>query len=165
MQSKGYTKDSGGFWSKDGNRLSPVVITFPVEQDVTPVIVQQLRKGGYDASFKMPSNFGDLIYNGDADAYVFGHGGSVRDPYFTLRLYETQFGAPKGTAAADPYRWSNPDYDKLVDQLGTIPSDDPQFNTIYHQAMELWLKNLPDIPLVQFYHRNPVNTIDRKSVV
>ena len=54
-----------------------VVITFPVEQDVTPVIVQQLRKGGFDASFKMPSNFGDSIFNGDADAYVFGHGGSV----------------------------------------------------------------------------------------
>jgi peptide/nickel transport system substrate-binding protein len=159
MQSKGYTKDSGGFWSKDGNRIAPVVITFPVEQDVTPVIVQQLRKGGFDASFKMPSNFADLIFNGDADSYVFGHGGSVRDPYFTMRLYQSQFNAPNGTAAAQPYRWSNPDYDKLVDQLGTIPSDDPQFNTIYHQAMELWLKNLPDIPLVQFYHRNPVNTM------
>jgi peptide/nickel transport system substrate-binding protein len=61
MQSKGYTKDSDGFWTKDGNRFSMVVISFDVEQDVTPVIVQQLRKGGFDASFKMPSNFGDLI--------------------------------------------------------------------------------------------------------
>ena len=45
------------------------MITFAVEQDVTPVIVQQLRKGGFDASFKMPSNFVDSIFNGDADAY------------------------------------------------------------------------------------------------
>jgi peptide/nickel transport system substrate-binding protein len=158
MQSKGYTKDSDGFWSKDGNRLSIVVITFPVEQDVTPVIVQQLRKGGFDASFKMPSNFVDLIYNGDADAYVFGHGGSVQDPYFTMRLYQTQFTAATGTPASQPYRWSNPDYDKIVDQMGTVAPDDPQLTTLFHQAMEIWLKELPDIPLVQFYHRNPVNT-------
>jgi len=158
MQSKGYTKDQGGFWSKDGNRLAPVVITFAVEQDVTPVIVQQLRKGGFDASFKMPSNFGDLIFNGDADAYVFGHGGSVSDPYFTMRLYQSKFNAPNGQAATQPYRWSNPDFDKLVDQMGTVAPDDPKLTTLFHSAMAIWLKELPDIPLVQFYHRNPVNT-------
>ena len=126
MQSKGYTKDSGGFWSKDGNRLAPVVITFAVEQDVTPVIVQQLRKGGFDASFKMPSNFGDLIFNGDADAYVFGHGGSVRRPILHDAPVPGQFNAPNGQAATQPYRWTNPEYDKLVDQMGTVAPDDPK---------------------------------------
>jgi peptide/nickel transport system substrate-binding protein len=159
MTSKGYAKDQAGFWAKGGTRLSIVVISFPVEQDVTPVIVQQLRKGGFDASFKMPSNFGDLIYNGDADAYVFGHGGSVADPYFTMRLYESQFSAPTGQPAGQPYRWSNPDFDKLVDQMGTVAPDDPQLVTLFHSAMEIWLRELPDIPLVQFYHRNPVNTM------
>ncbi|MBV9355402.1 MAG: hypothetical protein JO023_07720, partial [Chloroflexi bacterium] len=159
MQSKGYTKDSDGFWTKDGNRFSMVVISFDVEQDVTPVIVQQLRKGGFDASFKMPSNFADLIYGGQADAYVFGHGGSVRDPYFTLRLYQSQFSAPTGQAATNPYRWTNPDYDKIVDQMGTTAEDDPQLATLFHQAMEIWLRELPDIPLVEFYHRNPVNSM------
>ena len=158
MTSKGYAKDNGGFWAKGGKRLSIVVITFPVEQDVTPVIVQQLRKGGFDASFKMPSNFGDLIFNGSADAYVFGHGGSVSDPYFTMRLYQSQFTAPTGQPSAQPYRWKNADFDKLVDQMGTVAPDDPQLVTLFHSAMQIWLKELPDIPLVQFYHRNPVNT-------
>jgi len=158
MQSKGYSKDQAGFWSKDGNRLSPVVITFAVEQDVTPVIVQQLRKGGFDASFKMPTNFVDSIFNGDADAYVFGHGGSVSDPYFTMRLYQSQFNAPIGQSATQPYRWSNPEYDKVVDQMGMVAPDDPKLATLFHSAMEIWLKELPDIPLVQFYHRNAVNT-------
>jgi peptide/nickel transport system substrate-binding protein len=158
MQSKGYAKDSAGFWAKDGQRLSIVVITFPVEQDVTPVVVQQLRKGGFDASFKMPSNFGDLIYNGDADAYIFGHGGSVQDPYFTMRLYQSAYNAPTGEPASQPYRWSNAEYDNLVDQMGTVAPDDPKLTDMFHSAMEIWLKELPDIPLVQFYHRNPVNT-------
>jgi len=158
MQSKGYTKDQGGFWSKDGNRLSIVLITFPVEQDVTPVVVQQLRKGGFDASFKMPSNFVNLIFTGDADAYIFGHGGSVRDPYFTMRLYQGQFSAPNGEPATQPYRWSNAEYDKIVNQMATVTADDPKLASLFHSAMEIWLRELPDIPLVQFYHRNPVNT-------
>jgi peptide/nickel transport system substrate-binding protein len=159
MQSKGYTKDQGGFWSKDGQRLPIVLITFAVEQDVTPVVVQQLRKGGFDASFKMPTNFYDLIVNGDADAYVFGHGGSVQDPYFTLRLYQSQYNAPIGEPATQPYRWKNTEYDKIVDQMGMVAPDDPKLADLFHSAMEIWLKELPDIPLVQFYHRNPVNTM------
>jgi peptide/nickel transport system substrate-binding protein len=158
MQSKGYAKDSGGFWAKGGKRLSPVVITFPVEQDVTPVVVEQLRKGGFDASFKMPSNFGTLIFNGDADAFVFGHGGSVRDPYFTLRLYQSQYGAPNGQPASQPYRWTNKQFDDLVNQMGQVAEDDPKLISLFHQAMEIWIPQLPDIPIVQFYHRNPVNT-------
>lgn len=158
MQSKGYAKDQGGFWAKDGKRLSIVVITFPVEQDVTPVVVEQLRKGGFDASFKMPTDFGTLIFTGAADAFVFGHGGSVQDPYFTARLYQSQYSAPTGQPAGQPYRWKNDAYDKLVDQMGQIASDDPKLEQLFHQAMEIWVPQLPDIPLVQFYHRNPVNT-------
>jgi peptide/nickel transport system substrate-binding protein len=158
MTSKGYTKDSGGFWSKDGQRLPIVVISFAVEQDVTPVVVQQLRKGGFDASFKMPTNFGTLIYNGEADAYVFGHGGSVSDPYFTMRLYQSQYTAPTGEPAPQPYRWKNEEYDKIVNQMGTVATDDPKLGDLFRSAMEIWLQELPDIPLVQFYHRNPVNT-------
>jgi len=159
MASKGYAKDQAGFWAKGGTRLSIVVITFPVEQDVTPVVVQQLRKGGFDASFKMPTNFGSLIFNGDADAYIFGHGGSVQDPYFTMRLYQSQYSAPTGQPAAQPYRWQNAEFDKLVDQMGTVSPDDPKLVTLFHSAMEIWLRELPDIPLVQFYHRNPANTM------
>ena len=158
MQSKGYAKDQGGFWAKDGKRLSIIVITFAVEQDVTPVIVQQLRKGGFDASFKMPNNFSTLINTGDADAYVFGHGGSVRDPYFTMRLYQSQFSAPNGQPAVRPYRWKNDKFDALVDQMGETDLTDPKLEQLFHQAMEIWIPELPDIPIVQFYHRNPVNT-------
>jgi peptide/nickel transport system substrate-binding protein len=158
MQSKGYAKDQGGFWAKGGQRLSIVVITFPVEQDVTPVIVEQLRKGGFDSSFKMPTDFGTLIYNGSADAFVFGHGGSVRDPYFTMRLYQSQFSAPTGQSAGQPYRWTNSAFDKIVDQMGQTAEDDPKLEQLFHQAMQVWIPQLPDIPVVQFYHRNPVNT-------
>ncbi len=41
--------------------------------------------------------------------------------------------------------------------MGKLSADDPKFMTLFHQAMEIWLKELPDIMLAQFFHRNPRN--------
>ncbi|HLH73596.1 MAG TPA: ABC transporter substrate-binding protein, partial [Chloroflexota bacterium] len=158
MQSKGYSKDQGGFWSKDGKRVSMVILTFQVMQDITPVVVAQLRKAGFDADFKMPSNWSDIVAQGNEDAFISGHGGSVRDPYFTLRLYQSRFSAPTGQPAVYPYRWKNDQFDKIVDQMGQTAPDDPKLEQLFHQAMEIWIPELPDVGLVQWYHRIPVNT-------
>lgn len=149
MESKGYKKNQAGFWAKNGQVLPLVIITFPVEADITPVLVQQLRNGGFDASFKMPADFGTLIFDGQADGFVFGHGGSVRSPYSTMGLYQ-------GKAA--PYFWSNSKFDKIVGEMAVTADNDPKLETLFHQALAIWLPNMPDIALAQFYHRNPVNT-------
>ncbi|HEX5414853.1 MAG TPA: ABC transporter substrate-binding protein [Chloroflexota bacterium] len=158
MQSKGYAKDQGGFWAKDGKRLSMVILIFQIFQDITPVLVAQLRKAGFDANFKAPANAGDIEAQGDEDAFISGHGGSIRDPYFTMRLYQSRFSAPTGQAAVYPYRWKNDDFDKIVDTMGETAPDDPKLEQLFHQAMQIWIPALPDIGLVQWFHRIPVNT-------
>lgn len=159
MESKGYAKDQGGFWAKDGKRLSMVIQLSPsFFLDITPVIVAQLRKAGFDASFKSPTNFGTIEAQGDFDAVIDGTGGSVNDPYYTLSFFQSQYGAPTGQPAPRPYRWKNPDYDKLVDQMGNTSPNDPKLMTLYRQAMAIWIKELPGIPLVQHYLYMPVNT-------
>jgi peptide/nickel transport system substrate-binding protein len=149
MQSKGYAKDSGGLWAKNGQRLTIPVSIFSLFEDVTPVVVSQLRKGGFDASFKMPSNIGAAVYGGEADAYMWGAGTSVADPVTTLKGYA------KGGA---PFGWKNDAFDKLVDQMAVTASSDPKFTTLFHDAMDLWLKELPAIPIAQLYARTPWNT-------
>lgn len=152
MQSKGYAKDQGGFWAKDGKRLSFILTTPPpFFSDVTPIIVEQLRKGGFDVAFKSPSNSGTLISSGNVDAFLDIPGGSVRDPYVTLSFLLSRYSAPTGQPAVRAYRWTNADYDKIVEELGTLPGSDPKFMNLYHQAMEIWLQNLPMIPLVLRY--------------
>lgn len=159
MQSKGYTKDSGGFWVKDGKRISMVIIIPPsFFEDITPVIVAQLRKGGFDASFKAPSNSGTVESMGDIDASIDGTGGSVRDPFLTLSFFQSRYSAPTGQAANRYYRWKNDKYDSIVDDMGKTPPSDPKFMNLYHQAMEQWIPELPEIPLVQHYLYMPVNT-------
>lgn len=159
MQSKGYAKDQGGFWAKQGKRLSLVVLLIPsFFEDISPVIIAQLRKGGFDAAFKSPTNYGTLEATGQVDAFINGTGASVRDPYFTLSLFQSQYSAPTGQPATQAYRWKNPEFDKLVDQMSQLPAEDPKFMNLYHQAMEIWISQLPEIPLVQHFLYMPVNT-------
>lgn len=159
MQSKGYQKDQGGFWAKGGKRF-PLVIVIPPSLfgDITPVIVEQLRKVGFDASFKALSNYGTIEATGSENAYLTTFGGSVRDPYFNLSFFQSKYSAPTGQAAIQPYRWKNSEFDKAIAEMGPIASSDPKFMSLYHQAMELWISDLPGIPIVQNFVMLPVNT-------
>jgi len=66
MQGKGYAKDSQGFWAKGGKRFSLVLsLPPPFFTDIAPVIVEQFRIGGFDASFKSPTNWSTLVAQGD----------------------------------------------------------------------------------------------------
>jgi peptide/nickel transport system substrate-binding protein len=97
------------------------------------------------------------IMQGNARTYLFGNGGSVRDPYFTLRLYHSRHVQPTGTETYPFWRWKNEEFDRRVDAMGKTPTDDPKFMLLYREAMDTWLRELPSIPLVQWYHRIPHN--------
>lgn len=160
MQSKGWAKDDEGYWAKGGKRFPFIIYSLILFQDITPVLVQQLRKAGFDASFKQATgpDFDEHVTTGNLDAFILGHGGSVSDPYFTLRLYQSRYSKPTGERASYPYRWENAEYDTIVDQMGTTSPDDPKLHDLFRQAMELWIPALPDIGLVQWFHRIPTNT-------
>ncbi|MGD9137441.1 MAG: hypothetical protein PVH42_11795, partial [Desulfobacterales bacterium] len=146
------------FWQDpDGKTLKIVITTFPVLQSVCPPVVENLRRAGFDASYHMPADFYSRISQGIAKTFIFGHAASVRDPYRTLDLYHSRFNAPTGKATFPFYRWSNPEYDAIVDEMNLIAHDNPKMFDLFRSAMEIWLKELPDIPLVSFYHRNPIN--------
>jgi peptide/nickel transport system substrate-binding protein len=158
MQRKGYKKDSKGFWvGPDQQPFKIVITTFPVLQNVCPPVVENLRQAGFDASYHMPADFYSRISQGIAKTFIFGHAASVRDPYRTLDLYHSRFVAPTGTATFPAYRWANPEFDKIVEEMNLLAYDDPKMLPLFHKAMEIWLRELPDVPLVSFYHRNPIN--------
>ena len=154
---KGWTRNGEGLWIKDGQPLKIVIDIATIFQDLAPVLVAQLKRAGFDASFRMTSDVYTRMTQGMARSFMFGNGGSVRDPYFTLRLYHSRFVWPTGTAAEIFWRWQNEEYDRIVDQMGQTAPDDPQLLTLFRHAMEIWIEELPSIPLVQWYHRIPHN--------
>ncbi|MGH2534482.1 MAG: ABC transporter substrate-binding protein [Thermomicrobiales bacterium] len=157
LTAKGYAKDGDGFWAKDGQRLSMVITTFSVFADIAPFVTEQLQNAGIDATFQMPTNFIDELMTGQGEAYIWGHGGSVRDPFATMELYHQKFYKPTGEAVYPFYRWRNDAYDAVVDEMGVTATDDPKMMELFRAGTEIWLRELPDPPLLQFYHRIPMN--------
>ena len=157
MQLKGWVKDDEGFWAEDGKRFKIVIEIFAFMMDFAPVLVEQLRQAGFDATFRSTSDSYTRMSSGHAQAFIFGHGGSVRDPYFTLRLYHSQFVQPTGSSTPNFWRWKNAEFDRIVDEMGKTDPADSQLAVLFHEALEVWLPNLPAVPLLQFYHRIPHN--------
>lgn len=164
MESKGYAKDDEGFWTKDGERITFEIITFPQHPSTTPqapVVTEQLRRAGFDASFLLPADFVTRIFTGEAKAFLWGHGGSMRDPYTTLNnLYHIKHVKPTGESipATNLYRWSNQEFSDIVDAMRPLQSDDPELRTKFREAMEIWLPELPDVMLVETVILLPMNT-------
>jgi peptide/nickel transport system substrate-binding protein len=162
MTRKGYTKDSEGFWvGADGQRIKLDIVTFPQHPSATPcapIVTEQLRRGGFDATFQLPADFGARLTQGQANAFIWGHGGSVKDPHKTMDLYHSRFVKPIGESAYPFYRWVNTEFDAIVDQMAVLAFNDPGLDALWRQAAEIWLRELPDCHLVQTVIQLPMNT-------
>jgi peptide/nickel transport system substrate-binding protein len=160
LQGKGFTKGSDGIWvAPDGTPMNFDIISFFDFTSVGPVVVQQLKNAGINASYSEPPNFGDRLDSGDYSMMLFGHGGSYGpDPYYTLRLYQTSSVNIVATHQTNYSLWENSQYDAIVDEAySTSPTERQKMLDYWTQAMAIWLPNLPDIMLEQGYHRLPTN--------
>ena len=159
MTRKGYTKNGDGMWAdSSGKTVSFQIVTFPQHPSATPVapiVTQQLKRGGFDASFLLPADFVSRITTGDAVAFLWGHGGAMKDPFKTLDLYNARYVKPTPTPIffTNIYRWSNADYSAIVDKMGTYPEDDPAVMPLWQQAMQIWLPDAARHPADPDRHR------------
>jgi ABC-type transport system substrate-binding protein len=157
MEGAGFTKNGDGLWEKDGQTVSGVVNGFEsIHADIVPVVVEMLRAGGFDASI----NFGTDAYQNMADGkpgfYMFGHGASLVDPFAVFELYTIK---PRGnTAGSNNFsRLNNPEFDALVATMAPLDAADPKFLDAAAKAMEIYWRDVIDVPLIQWLHRIPMN--------
>jgi peptide/nickel transport system substrate-binding protein len=160
MTAKGWAKNGDGFWEKDGEVFTLPIYSLILFQDITPLLVEQLRQGGFDSTFEIivGPEFADSVYGGTVPAWLLGHGGGTRGPYETLNLYHSRYSMEIGTRAQQPFRWVNTEFDAIVDEMSVTGEDDPAIEEQFKEAMGIWIQDLPDIPLVQWFHRIPTNT-------
>src|SRR4029434_6835469 len=126
---------------------------------VGPVISEQLKRQGVDASFSLPPDFDNRFQKGQYTGALYGHGGSVNDPYHTLRLYQSVSVAVPGAQLVNFAKWKNEGYNKIVDDVFvTDMANKPKLLELFKKAMEICIPGVPDIPLVQIFHRIPMNT-------
>jgi len=155
LTSVGFTKDSDGMW-KDaaGVGIDCEILGFSAFADSGPLIAEQLRNNGINASYIQPPDVSSRMAEGNFECLMFGHGGSIRDPYFTMKLYQSSSVNIPGGHQVNFYHWENAEFDALTDKVGrTDPDDVEAVKAIFHDAMEIWLDELPDVPLFEWYHR------------
>ncbi|HNP70296.1 MAG TPA: ABC transporter substrate-binding protein [Kouleothrix sp.] len=160
MTAAGFTKNADGLWEKGGKTVNAVINGFEgIHSDIVPVLVEMLKTAGFDANV----NFGTDAYQNMADGkpglYMFGHGASLKDPYAAFELFHSRYSASVGTSAGNNRfsRYKNPDYDKLLDEMAPLGSDDPKFQADAVKLLEIYWKDTIDIPIIQWLHRIPYN--------
>lgn len=160
LTSKGFAKGPDGIWARDGKKLTIDIIGFGgTGPAIGPVLTEMLKRAGVDASMSLPPDFDDRFQKGQYTGAIYGHGGSVNEPYNTLKLYQSASVAVPGGHQVNFARWKNAAYDKIVDQMFSVaPSETAKLKELFRQAMEIWLPELPDIQIVQLHHRIPMNT-------
>jgi peptide/nickel transport system substrate-binding protein len=158
MARAGWAKDADGFWARDGARASFEINGYVfIFQDIGPVLAEQLRRAGFDATYREARDCYNRMATGQARSYLCGISASVRDPFATMLDFHGRYVRPTGTATAKFWRWQNAAYDDLVDAMASVPSESPEFLDLYRRAMDVWLRELPAIPLVAWHQRVPHN--------
>jgi peptide/nickel transport system substrate-binding protein len=151
LEDHGYTQTDGLWTGSDGQPLTVRLSTFnaaalgAVWTNVEQLLVQNLTDAGVTVE-SAPGDFGvvvDTRTNLEFDLQSWFECGSVTDPWATLNRYA-------GAAGSDnPSQWSNDDYNDLVAQIGALAPDDPAVADLTAQALEIFLAELPVIPMAQ----------------
>jgi ABC-type transport system substrate-binding protein len=160
MEEAGFTKNSNDLWEKDGQTVVATINGFEgIHSDIVPVLEEMLLRAGFDASINFGTNAYQNMADGVAGVYMFGHGASLVDPYAAFELFHGRYSAAIGTTAGSNRfsRYSNPEYDAILDEMAPLNSDDPRFTELAVQAMEIYWRDQIDIPVIQWLHRIAYN--------
>ncbi len=158
MTKNGYAKDKNGLWAKGGQTIKMDMGGWQIYADIGPIVAEQLRKAGFDANFAMPADYSDKMAKGLVNGMWNGHGGSVGpDPFLSCMEYHKMYVSDTGTPSGRVWHWRSDEYSAIIDEMGTVPMGDPKVMDLWKKAMAIWIKELPSIPMIQWYHRIPMN--------
>jgi peptide/nickel transport system substrate-binding protein len=160
LEKAGFSKRGDAWYKPDG---TPFTIKIAVEGDARPVmtragsmIAQQWRQFGIDASISVAE--GTLVQRraaGDFDAIMTWSvetWGGHPDLSFFLDSWHSQFLAKPGEVQTPRnwQRWSNPELDKIIEEIRTIDFDDPRGIELGQEYVKLVTREMPTIPLFSY---------------
>lgn len=160
MEEAGFTKNSNDLWERDGQTVDATINGFEgIHSDIVPVLVEMLLQAGFDATINFGTNAYQNMADGEPGLYMFGHGASLVDPYAAFELYHGRYSAAIGTTAGSNRfsRYSNPEYDAVLDEMAPLGADDPRFTELAVKALDIYWSEQIDIPVIQWLHRNAYN--------
>ena len=165
IEANGYTMGPDGFYQKNGQQLGMTITTSDTateHQRIIAVEVEQLQAVGINAVQK---NEAEAVWGDNRDfgrfetRQAWDNCGSVNEPWNSMDSLNQKWVVPIGTRASrNPWRWSNAEYSALVDKMGTLPLGDPQVQDLFVKAADIYLSELPTIPITQAKKLIPFDT-------
>lgn len=163
MTGLGYVKNGDGMWELDGQTLEMSIYVPDWLKAYGPPLTQQLRDAGFDASFDTAPGLNTPTQTGE-QLLSFGCKGPAgvkgMDPYFMLSIYMAEYFRPTGEPAPIWWatsRWQNDEYDAVVTQMNNLSADAPETMDLFKQAMDIWVRELPDVYVAQLIIRYPMS--------
>jgi len=166
LATAGVTK-SGDTWTTAAG--GPLKVTYLVNGDsneemkVSQVLADQLRTAGLEVELQPLSGapLNEAILRGDYDIKL--HSFCPGDIFDNLELFHSKFFVPLGENAPwyerNSFRYKNTDLDAIIDKMqATPPEQVDQLTQLYHDAMAIWLEDLPVVPITQAPALVPFNT-------
>ncbi len=160
LERAGYTKRGDKWYMPDGK---PFAIHITVEGEARPVmtragsmIAQEWRQFGIDASTVVAQGtMVDRRASGDFEVIISWSvetWGGHPDLSFFLDSWHSQFVAQPGQPQPPRnwQRWSNPELDKIIEQIRTIGFDDPKGIELGLDYLKLAVREMPTIPLMSY---------------
>ena len=157
MTKAGFKKDADGFWvGPDGKRIEMTIATTGGRRPLGPPVAQMLHDAGFDAIARHDetAQITNAIRDGTQNVWIDPHCGASQEPFPTFSHFMTKYSAPIGKTTG--YRWANsryenPEYDAILQKMEAMsPSaDDPEYVDLFRQAVEIWLRDLPEIVLTE----------------
>jgi len=155
----GFAKGPDGIRvTPNGTKLEYTVLSPPWagHREGSQVVAESLRDIGIDGTYKVmePAPWGDAWNRGEFKLlYAWACGAGLAhawDPYGWYTGFHSRWVVPIGeTAAFNTGRYNNSDVDRIVDALEGMRPDDPRAKPLYKEGLEIFLRELPTIPLVQ----------------
>jgi peptide/nickel transport system substrate-binding protein len=154
----GYTKGADGKYTSASGE--PLKLTYVVnaasieEMKVSAVLADQLDAQGIEVEVRALTDpaLADAVLRGEYDIKL--HSFCPGTIFDNLDLFNSKFYVPLGEPAPwyerNSFRYKNPDFDAVVNQMAQTPDEDLATMTdLFHQAMAIWFEDLPVIPVVQ----------------
>lgn len=148
LMAAGYSKNSDGYWADaSGDTIKCNIIGSGHFTDLGPALEAQLERHGIVAKWSQPPDvWARNVKGGDFECSLVGHNGSQSgDIYRTLLAYTTEDGGNR-------WSYSNAEFDRLVEAMAREP-DQARVLDLTEDALRIWLDELPDVPLFEFFNR------------
>lgn len=164
LEEAGYVRGDDGMFRQDGE---PLAITLTLSSDWPPAqqfaqaVISMWRAAGIDAraQFITSAQIAERTSVGEFDVTIESPCNSVLDPYKSAESYHSRYVEPVGErVSANWGRWENAEYDEIIDEMAAYAIGAPEVGELWQDSLEIWLDELPAIPMYQQLRIIPFNT-------